>query len=107
MSATSVATGQRRRARWACPAVCLAAAACRSGAAPPPSPPTPGDPWLVTIVVDQLSAWMAAERWPLLPASGGFARLRREGLYVRELRFGHACTDTGPGHAALFTGAPP
>jgi len=62
---------------------------------------------LVTIVVDQLAAWIAAERWPQLPADGGFARLRREGLYVRDLRYDHAATDTAPGHAALFTGNVP
>ncbi len=62
---------------------------------------------LVTIVVDQLAAWIAAERWPELPPDGGFARLRREGLYVRELRYDHAVTDTAPGHSALYTGAVP
>jgi hypothetical protein len=64
-------------------------------------------PWLVTIVVDQLAAWMADERWALLPDDGGFARLRREGLTVRQLRFTHAITDTAPGHSALFTGVVP
>jgi arylsulfatase A-like enzyme len=74
---------------------------------------TPGDgrvappPLVVTIVVDQLAAWMADERWPALPSDGGFARLLREGLYVRELHFAHAVTDTAPGHAALYTGAVP
>lgn len=68
-------------------------------AAPPPV--------LVTIVVDQLAAWIAAERWPQLPVDGGFARLRREGLYVQDLRYEHAATDTAPGHAALFTGNVP
>ena len=62
---------------------------------------------LVTIVVDQLAAWIAAQRWPMLPADGGFARLRREGLYVRELRYDYAVTDTAPGHSALYTGAVP
>jgi hypothetical protein len=62
---------------------------------------------LITIIVDQLAAWEAAERWPALPADGGFARLRREGLWVRELRYAHAATDTAPGHAALFTGTLP
>jgi len=61
----------------------------------------------VTIVVDQLAAWMADERWSALPAEGGFARLRREGLYVRELRYAHAASDTAPGHSALYTGAVP
>ena len=70
-----------------------------ASAAPPP--------WLVTIVVDQLAAWEAAERLGLLPADGGFARLRREGLTVPELRFEHAATDTAAGHAALYSGAVP
>ena len=69
--------------------------------------PAAAPPVLVTIVVDQLAAWMAEERWPSLPADGGFARLRREGLYVRELRYAHAATDTAPGHSALYTGAVP
>lgn len=61
----------------------------------------------MTIVVDQLAAWMADERWSALPADGGFARLRREGLTVRDLRYAHAITETSPGHAALYTGASP
>ena len=82
------------------------------GCRPTAAPSTPGSaggtpPWLVTIVVDQLAAWMADERWAALPSDGGFARLQREGLYVREMRFAHSNTETAPGHAALFTGAVP
>jgi predicted AlkP superfamily pyrophosphatase or phosphodiesterase len=62
---------------------------------------------VVSIVVDQEAAWIADERWPLLPADGGFARLRREGTYAREVRYAHSVTDTAPGHAALYTGLPP
>ena len=80
------------------PPPATAGAPTASGAAPP---------WLVTIVVDQLAAWMADERWPALPSDGGFARLQREGLTVRELRFAHSVTETAPGHAALYTGAVP
>jgi hypothetical protein len=58
-------------------------------------------------VVDQLGAWVASERLPLLPRDGGFARLLREGTYARDMRYAHAATDTAPGHAALFTGAVP
>lgn len=77
-------------------------------AAPPQSPGPPGGrPLVVSIVVDQLAAWIAAERFPQLPEDGGFARLRREGLYVEDLRFAHAATDTAPGHAALYTGRVP
>jgi len=61
----------------------------------------------VAIVVDQEAAWIADERWPSLPPDGGFARLRREGTYAREMRYAHAVTDTAPGHAALYTGLPP
>jgi predicted AlkP superfamily pyrophosphatase or phosphodiesterase/peptidoglycan/LPS O-acetylase OafA/YrhL len=71
-----------------------------------PGPPR-GAPLVVAIVVDQLPAWAAQERWPLLPEGGGFARLRREGTWVKELRYLHALTETAPGHAALFTGRTP
>ena len=62
---------------------------------------------VVAIVVDQLAAWVMAERAQELPANGGLARLGREGLYVREMEFQHAVTETAPGHAALFTGRVP
>jgi hypothetical protein len=81
---------------------------CRATApAPAATAPAARPTWLVTIVVDQLAAWMADERWNALPADGGFARLQREGLYVRELRLAHSNTETAPGHAALYTGAVP
>jgi predicted AlkP superfamily pyrophosphatase or phosphodiesterase len=64
------------------------------------------DPVVVAIVVDQLAAWVAAERWPHLP-DGGFSRLRREGTWVKDLTYLHAVTETAPGHASLFTGRPP
>ena len=81
--------------------------AATGGARGAPAVTGPPPRILVVIVVDQLAAWMAEERWPTLPPDGGFARLRREGLYARELRFGSAATDTAPGHSALFTGAVP
>jgi hypothetical protein len=62
---------------------------------------------VTAIVVDQLAAWVLRERISDLPADGGFARLRREGTYVVDLRFDHAITETAPGHAALYTGASP
>jgi hypothetical protein len=60
----------------------------------------------VAIVVDQLAGWIAAERWPHLP-NGGFARLRREGTWVKDLSYLHATTETAPGHATLYTGRAP
>ena len=99
-----------KRRSWVLGLTVAMAGGCRPQAA---ALATPGDgpvaptPLVVTIVVDQLAAWMADERWPALPSDGGFARLLREGLYVRELHFAHAVTDTAPGHAALYTGAVP
>ena len=63
-------------------------------------------PIVVTLVIDQFPAWLADARWPLLPATGGFARLRREGTRAT-IAYEHAVTDTAPGHATLMTGAPP
>ncbi|MFO0580853.1 MAG: alkaline phosphatase family protein [Anaeromyxobacter sp.] len=80
----------------------LAEAPARAGALPAASAPV-----AVAIVVDQLGGWLAAERWPALPADGGFARLRREGAWVRQLEYLHANTETAPGHASLFTGRTP
>ena len=37
----------------------------------------------------------------------GVASTTREGTNVREMRYAHAVTDTAPGHASLYTGAPP
>jgi arylsulfatase A-like enzyme len=117
---TQLKDGRRhRRARLLVLVVLVALTACRqSGTARTPAalatvqtpaagPPATAAPLLVTIVVDQLAAWLADERWPALDPSGGFARLRREGTTLREMRYQHAVTDTAPGHAALFTGTTP
>lgn len=82
-----------------------------ASAGPPTTPEASVDssraPVVVAIVVDQLSAWVAEERLPLLPGDGGFARLRREGTWVKALRLPYAATDTAPGHASLHTGRTP
>src|SRR5262249_3239831 len=99
-----------RRSAWVLGLTIALLIGCRPPAAGPATPAGPqptSHPLLVTIVVDQLAAWIADERLPALPSDGGFARLLREGLYVRELRCAHAVTDTAPGHAALYTGAVP
>ncbi len=67
----------------------------------------PRAPLVLALVIDQLGAWVARERLATLPASGGFARLRREGTYFQEMAFAHAITETAPGHASLFTGLVP
>jgi hypothetical protein len=62
---------------------------------------------VLAVVVDQLSSWVADERVPLLPPGGFFSRLVREGTWAHAMRYPYAQTDTGPGHAALHTGAVP
>lgn len=64
-------------------------------------------PFVVALVVDQLSAWVAVSRWPELPKDGGFARLIREGTWVKTMRYPYAVTDTAPGHTSLHTGKLP
>ena len=92
-------------------ALCLAMAACSSSRPPVVTPapvPAPAPaPLVVTVVIDQFAAWVAAERLPLLPDDGGFARLRREGTWFRRMRYMHAATDTAPGHSSLYTAQPP
>ena len=85
----------------------MSAPACRSAVSRPEPVTQPSAPVVVTIVVDQLAAWVASERFGELPATGGFARLRREGTWVQAMRYEHAVTDTAPGHSALYTGAVP
>lgn len=82
---------------------------CSSRPAPPTTPPPVqrSAPIVVTLVVDQFAAWIAEDRLPMLPPDGGFARLRREGTWYRHVRYGHAATDTAPGHSSLYTGQPP
>ncbi|MFZ5896230.1 MAG: alkaline phosphatase family protein [Myxococcota bacterium] len=60
----------------------------------------------VAIIIDQLPSWAANERLPHLP-NGGFARLRREGTWVKNSVYLHAATETAPGHASLFSGRTP
>jgi hypothetical protein len=101
--------------------VALAVAACDRGSAVAPAAPVAPvapvapapvasakrQPFVVAIVVDQLSAWVAQSRWPELPSDGGFARLRREGTWVKNMRYPYAVTDTAPGHTSLHTGKVP
>lgn len=71
------------------------------------APSAPRAPVVVALVVDQLGAWVAQERLPELPPTGGFARLRAQGTWAVDTRHLHAATDTAPGHSALFTGVSP
>ncbi|MCC6647341.1 MAG: alkaline phosphatase family protein [Polyangiaceae bacterium] len=92
-------------------ALALCPAACRAPSPSPASLPAAtgsARPRLVvSIVVDQLSAWVVEERLALLPETGGLRRLAREGARVRRVEYAHAVTDTAPGHASLYTGKSP
>jgi hypothetical protein len=70
------------------------------------SPPVVGQ-LTVALVVDQFAAWVATDRLDRLPESGGFARLRKEGTWYRDVRFAHAITETAPGHTSLYSGKAP
>ena len=77
---------------------------------PPPTEPTasaaPARPRLVVLlVIDQLPTW-AFERDRAL-FTGGFARLLRDGAYVRGGELPYANTFTAPGHATIGTGTTP
>ena len=68
-------------------------------------PPAPAPKLAVVISVDGLS-WARLEGYrPWFVA--GLKRLLDEGYVLREARYQHLNTETGPGHAALGTGAPP
>ena len=64
-------------------------------------------PRLVALVsVDQLADWVYALGAPFYADNGGFRRLQREGVTFDNCAYQHACSETGPGHATIGTGAP-
>jgi len=66
----------------------------------------PKPPRLVVLcAVDQLARWVLDEALPFC-GDGGFKRLQREGVTFANCAYLHGCTETGPGHATLGTGAP-
>jgi predicted AlkP superfamily pyrophosphatase or phosphodiesterase len=78
------------------------ALASGSPAQAPAEPPA----LVVLVSVDQLAAWVFDELRPHLPAGGGFRRLLDHGVDFEACAFAHGCTETGPGHATIGTGAP-
>jgi hypothetical protein len=61
---------------------------------------------VVLCSVDQLASWVFQQAEPYFAADGGFRRLQREGVYFPQCAYQHGCTETGPGHATIGTGAP-
>ncbi|MBX3463108.1 MAG: alkaline phosphatase family protein [Planctomycetes bacterium] len=70
--------------------------------------PAQGEPPRLVVLcsVDQLARWVFDQGLPHLPADGGFRRLLAGGAHFVDCAYQHACTETGPGHATIGTGAP-
>jgi hypothetical protein len=98
-------------------ALLLSGVACHgptsaSPADPPAlSPPTAtahGRPRLVvSVVLDQLGSDTLLDLEPLLDPDGFFAEVLREGRLYEHVVYPYASTMTAPGHACLYSGAPP
>lgn len=75
--------------------------------ASPAATTRPARPKLVVgIVIDQMRYDYLTRFWNEL-GEGGFKRLIREGTQFRSMHYNYVPTATGPGHAAIWTGAYP
>ncbi|MBL8751112.1 MAG: alkaline phosphatase family protein [Planctomycetes bacterium] len=61
---------------------------------------------VVLCSIDQLADWVWQAARPHFGKDGGFARLLGNGAYFPQCAYEHACSETGPGHATIGTGAP-
>jgi hypothetical protein len=95
----------------------VALAACSSPPRPAPeqvgavddaSAAKPDKPRLVVaIVFDQLPSWALTKYLPHLAEDGALRSGIARGSYLERVVFGYASTTTAPGHASIFSGAPP
>lgn len=83
--------------------VAIAAAAAVS---PPAQSPAERPRLVVLCSVDQLARWVFEQARPHFAADGGFRRLLDGGVEFAQCAYQHGCTETGPGHATIGTGAP-
>lgn len=82
---------------------------------PEPTPPAtpeltakPEVKLVVLVVFDQLRADLIDRpEWREHFGTGGFRRLQTDGAWFTRCHYPYAVTATGPGHAAMLTGAPP
>ena len=72
--------------------------------AQPRSPQAPK--LIVGIVVDQMRYDYLTRYWDRL-SPDGFRRLVNQGFYCRNTRYNYLPTDTGPGHASIYSGTTP
>ncbi len=68
-------------------------------------PARPAPKLVVLLVIDQLPTWAFERDRGMF--TGGFARLVREGTYVRAAELPYANSFTAPGHATIGTGTTP
>jgi predicted AlkP superfamily pyrophosphatase or phosphodiesterase len=64
-------------------------------------------PLVLAVVIDQLGSETFTKLEPLFDPNGAFARAKAQGRVYRRVVYPYAATLTAPGHAAIFTGAPP
>jgi hypothetical protein len=62
---------------------------------------------VVSVVIDQLGSATLSKLEPLLAADGLLAHARRHGVVYEQVVYPFAATLTAPGHAAIYSGAPP
>ena len=79
---------------------------CGASAHGPPAPPT-RPRIVVTLVYDQLASWVLERHRDRLDPNGALRRTMDRGTYVHRVEYGYAGTYTAPGHAAIYSGAPP
>ena len=92
----------------------LVLAGCGAPPAPAPAPVSPAketgssDARLVlAVVIDQLPSWFLERHLQHLSPEGLIRQLDETGVHLERVAFSYANTNTAPGHAAIFTGAPP
>lgn len=62
---------------------------------------------VVSIVLDQVGTWVLDRHLGILRDDGALKPLIAHGTWVHDVVYPYAGTYTGPGHAAIYTGAPP
>lgn len=67
------------------------------------APPT----LVVSIVLDQVGSWVLEHHLARLPDDGLLKTMIRRGVWAHNVVYDYAGTYTGPGHAAIYTGASP
>ena len=93
------------RSLWSAVAAVFALAAARTqdAGANVSAPPR----LVVLCSIDQLASWVFQRGEPFLAKDGGFRRLQQHGAWFPQCAYRQACTETGPGHATIGTGALP